>query len=389
MPYDKRKCKEKGHSMKISRINTYLVNEGWRNFVFVKVISEDGLEGIGEAYSCGPDDATVAVIHDFETWLVGEDPRNIEFLWQKMYNFSRFPGGSVVNAAISGIEQALWDISARALGVPVWRLLGGKCRDKVRVYQGIGADPQVALRLVEEKGYTAFKIGPFESGSDQKPVNSHPREAAARLKRLRDALGEDFDIGVDPHAKIFEPIRAVQMAEALAPYKPFFFEEPLRPENVDALASVRAKVTIPIATGEMLYTKFAFRDVLVKGAADILQPDVCITGGLGEMKKIAAMAEAFYTNIAPHNPMGPVATAVNVHFAASTQNFLILEYIPDDQPPRRDLIKEPLVVKDGHIAVPETHGYGVELNEEAFGKYPWKRWHRGFSYRRDGAVAYL
>jgi len=374
--------------VKISHINTYLVNGG-RNHLFVKVVTDDGIEGIGEAYSCGPDTATVEVIHDFEEWLVGEDPRNIEFLWQKMYTFSRFPGGSVVNAAISGIEQALWDVSARELGVPVWRLLGGKCRDRIRVYQGIGADPDQALRLIERYGYTAFKMGPFEPGSDQQPVNSHPRVAAERLRRLRDALGDDIDIGVDPHAKIFEPIRAIQMADALAPYKPFFFEEPLRPENIAALAGVRAKVNVPIATGEMLYTKFEFREALVLGAADILQPDICLTGGVGEMKRIAGMAEAFYTNIAPHNPMGPVATAVNVHFAASTQNFLILEYIPDDAEPRSLWVKEPLRVKHGTIEVPDTPGYGVELNEEVFGRFPAKRWHRGFSYQRDGAVAYL
>lgn len=374
--------------MKISHMCTYLVNAG-RNYVFVKVVTDEGLEGIGEAYSCGPDEAVVATIHDFEEWLVGEDPRHIEFLWQKLYNFTRFPGGLVVNAAISGIEQALWDITAKSLGVPVWRLLGGKCRDFVRVYQGIEADPQLALRLVEEKGYTAFKISPFEPDADRKPINSHPREAARRLRRLREALGDDFDIAVDPHAKIFEPIRAVQMADALAPYNPFFLEEPLRPENVDALVSVRAKSRIPIATGEMLSTKFAFREVLVKGAADILQPDVCLTGGLGEMKKIAAMAEAFYTKIAPHNPLGPVATAVNVHFAVSTQNFLILEYIPDDQPPRRDWVREPMPLVEGSIPVPETPGYGIELNEEAFGKYPVKRWHRGFSYQRDGSIAYI
>jgi galactonate dehydratase len=375
--------------MKISHINSYLVSDGGRNFIFVKVVAEDGHWGIGEAYSCGPDEATAAVIHDFEEWLVGEDPRNVEFLWQKMYNFTRFPGGSVVNAAISGIEQALWDLSARELGVPVWRLLGGRCREKVRVYQGIAPEPELACRLIEEKGYTAFKISPFAADSDRRPASAHARGAAARLRRLRDAVGDEVDIGVDPHAKVFEPVRALEMAEALAPYRPFFFEEPLRPENVDALAYLRARVAVPIATGEMLYTKFAFREVLVKQAADILQPDVCVTGGLGEMKRIAGMAEAFYTNIAPHNPMGPVATAVNVHFAASTQNFLILEYIPDDRPPRRDWVKEPLRVEGGYIPVPDSPGYGVELNEEAFGKYPARRWHRGFSYRQDGSVAYL
>ncbi|MER3404285.1 MAG: hypothetical protein C4289_03195 [Chloroflexota bacterium] len=221
------------------------------------------------------------------------------------------------------------------------------------------------------------------------PWNRVVREAAARLEGIRKAVGEEVDIGVDPHAKIFEPVRALEMAEALKPYKPFFFEEPLRPENIDALAEFKKQCPIPVATGEMLYTKYEFRDLLARGAADILQPDVCLTGGLSEMKKIAAMAEAHYVTVAPHNPMGPVATAVNVHFAIATQNFLILEYIPDDEPPRRDLVKEPLVVKDGYIEAPARPGLGIELNEEAFGKYPYRSWHRGFPWRPDGSIGFI
>ena len=162
------------------------------------------------------------------------------------------------------------------------------------------------------------------------PCSAVVRESAQRLEAVREAVGEDIEIGVDSHARIFEPVRALEMAEALKPYRPFFFEEPLRPENIDALADVQASSPIPIATGEMLYTKFQFRELLEKQGADIIQPDVCIAGGLLEMKKIAAMAEAHYVTVAPHNPMGPVATAVNVHFAVSTPNFLILEYSPDD-----------------------------------------------------------
>jgi galactonate dehydratase len=380
--------------MKITRIETFLVHPDHRNLVFVKVHTDEGLYGIGEAYSCGPDRATEAAIHDFEEWLIGRDPLDIEGLWQLMYIGSRLPGGSVVNAAISGIDHALWDIKGKALGVPVWQLLGGKVRDRVRVYQNPGGRTpeeigERALALRERYGYTAFKINPHPPGSESMPWNRVVREAAARLEGIRKAVGEDIDIGVDPHAKIFEPVRALEMAEALKPYRPFFFEEPLRPENIDALAEFKKQCPIPVATGEMLYTKYEFRDLLVRGAADIIQPDVCLTGGLSEMKKIAAMAEAHYVTVAPHNPMGPVATAVNVHFAIATHNFLILEYIPDDLPPRRDLVKEPLVVKDGYIEVPTRPGLGIELNEEAFGKYPYRSWHRGFPWRPDGAIGFI
>jgi galactonate dehydratase len=380
--------------MKITRIETFLVHPDHRNLVFVKVHTDEGLYGIGEAYSCGPDRATEAAIHDFEEWLIGRDPLDIEGIWQLMYIGSRFPGGLIVNAAISGIDHALWDIKGKVLGVPVWQLLGGRVRDRVRVYQNPGGRTpeeigERALALRERYGYTAFKINPHPPSSEAMPWNRVVREAAARLEGIRKAVGDDIDIGVDPHAKIFEPVRALEMAEALKPYKPFFFEEPLRPENIDALAEFKKQCPIPVATGEMLYTKYEFRELLARGAADIIQPDVCVTGGLSELKKIAAMAEAHYVTVAPHNPMGPVATAVNVHFAIATHNFLVLEYIPDDQPPRRDLVKEPLVVKDGYIEAPMQPGLGIELNEEAFGKYPFRSWHRGFPWRPDGSIGFI
>jgi galactonate dehydratase len=379
--------------MRISRIQTFIAGLPGRNYLFVKVETDEGIHGIGEAYSCGPDDAVECCVADFERWLVGKDPRDIEALWHLMYGGSRFPGGSILYAALSGIEQALWDISAKAVGLPLYRLLGGKFRERVRVYQSPrGATPEAlaedAQRIVERYGYTALKISPQGPGFQNKPDSAVVREAAARLEAVRRAVGEDIDIGVDPHARIVEPIRALDLCRALEPYRPYFVEEALRPENIDAMAEVKAKSPVPIATGEMLYTKFQFRELIEKRAADIIQPDVCITGGILEMKKIAALAEANYLTVAPHNPMGPVATAVNVHFALSTPNFLVLEYTPDDEPPRRDLILEPLVVKDGYIEAPEKPGIGVELNEELLLKYPLKEWHRPFLYGPDGALRF-
>jgi len=380
--------------MQITEIKTYIVNPGNRNLVFVRVCTDEGIDGIGEAYSVGPDDATVATIRYFADWLKGFDPMDIEALWARMYNGSRFPGGSILNSAISGIEHALWDITGKALGVPVYRLLGGKCRDKIRVYQSAGggtpeALAEGALALIDRYGYTAIKISPYAPGSDEMPYNEVLKQAAARMEAVRKAVGDSVDIGVDSHAKILEPVRAVMMAEAITPYRPFFLEEPIRPENIDALATVTSKVKIPVATGEMLYTKYEFRDLLVRQAADIIQPDVCCTGGVMECKKIAGMAEAFYVPLAPHNPMGPVATAVNVHLATAIPNFLILEYIPDDQPPRSELVKEPMKVENGYIPIPTKPGLGIELNEEAFSKYPYRPWNRGFPRHADGSMAFI
>jgi galactonate dehydratase len=381
-------------AIKITDIKTYLLGVGGRNLVFVKVETDQGIHGIGEAYSAGPDEATVATINDFKRWLIGQDPRNIEHLWALMYNFTRFPGGLVVNSALSGIEHALWDISGKAAGVPVYMLLGGKCRDKVRVYQsaGGGEPNQVAdsaKALVEKYGYTAVKMSPHPRSGNALPYNRVTRAAGQRVKAVREALGPDVDIGVDIHAKFFEISRASRVAREIEPYNPMWLEEPIRPENVDAMRKLSDRVNIPLASGECNYTKYEFQKILAAEALDIVQPDVCVCGGLLEMKKIAAMAEANYVVVAPHNPMGPVATVVNVHFAASTPNFFILEYHPDDVAPRKDLLKETHVVKDGYLALPTKPGLGIELNEEAFRHYPPKPWHRGFDYRADGSVAYI
>jgi galactonate dehydratase len=380
--------------IKISDIKTYLVGLASRNLVFVKVETDQGIHGIGEAYSCGPDEATVATVQDFKRWLVGQDPRNIEHLWALMMNFTRFPGGLVVNAAISGIEHALWDILGKAVGVPVYRLLGGKCRDKIRVYQSArGDEPEVvadhAKTLVQKYGYTAVKMSPHMPDGNARPYNQLNRGAGQRVAAVRNALGKDVDIAVDIHAKFFEVRRAARLARAIEPYEPMWLEEPIRPENAAAMARLAKQVNIPLASGECNYTKHEFNTILAAEALDIVQPDVCLCGGLLEMKKIAAMAEANYVMVAPHNPMGPVATTVNVHFAASTPNFLILEYHPDDEAPRKDLLQEPLMVKEGYLPLPDKPGLGIELNEEAFRHYPPRPWHRSFEYRADGSVGFI
>ena len=378
--------------MKIIDIQSYGVNLGGGNHVFVKVLSDEHIYGIGEAYRVGPDAATVAVIDDFKSWLIGEDPFRLEHLWRLMYNGSRFPGGSIGYAALSGIEIALWDLKGRALGRPVYELIGGRCRDRIRVYRGIGgATPDAlaadALRAVAE-GFTAVKFAPQPPDSEKMPWGMVLRGTAERMEAVRKAVGDAVDVGLDPHARIFEPYKARELTEAVRLYRPMFVEEPLRPENIPALAALRREVGVPIATGEMLYTKYAFRDILAGGAADILQPDLLICGGLLEAKKIAAMAEAHYVTVAPHSPLGPVSTAVAVHFAASTPNFLILEYQPDQSGPSRDLVRKPLLFEDGYIRIPDQPGLGIELSESAFAGKPLKPWRRALVVETDGNIGY-
>ena len=380
--------------MKITGITCHIVDGGARNIVLVRTETDDGIVGWGEAFSVGPDLAVAATIDHLKDWILGDDPRDIERLWATMYQGLRFPPGSVGLAAISGIEHTLWDISAKALGLPVYRLLGGRVRDRVRVYQGCtGPTPEAAaekaLALVEEYGYTAFKMSPFPPDDHLRPWNEVLREGPRHMAAVREAVGDDVDIGLDVHAKVLEPMRALELARAVEPYNPFFFEEPIRPEGIREMAWLRRRSPIPIATGEALYAKFQFNDLVRQQAADIIQPDVCVCGGLMEMKKIAAIAEGHDVVVAPHNPMGPLAGAINLHFAASTTNFLVLEYRVHDKGRWREFVKAPWTPVDGHLAIPETPGWGLEIDEDALDRYPAITWRRGNPIRADNSPAYI
>ena len=376
-------------AMKITDIKTFLVGAGGRNWVYVKVLTDQGIFGIGEAYSAGPDEATVKVIEDFKSWLVGNDPRNVQYLFDLMYNTTRFPGGIIVNSAISGIEHALWDIAGKSAGVPVWALLGGRIRNKVRVYQSTsGATAQQAgenaKRMIETYGYTALKMGIQATG--EMPYNQATRVTAEHVRAVREAVGPDIDIGVDVHAKFFEAERAIRLAKAIEPYNPMWMEESVRPENYDAMKKVADHVSIPLASGESNYGIYEFKQLIDRQALDFVQPDICCCGGVLTLKKIAALAEAQYILVAPHNPMSPLATAINVHFAASTPNFYILEYAAPDSGARKNVLKEPLMVnKDGYLDIPNKPGWGMELNEEAFKSMPPAPWRRGTSFHADGS----
>ncbi|MCC6857677.1 MAG: mandelate racemase/muconate lactonizing enzyme family protein [Bryobacterales bacterium] len=380
-------------ALRIADVQAFPIGAMNHNWVFVKITTDQGIYGWGQCYSVGPDLAVAEVVRDFKSWLLGKDPRNVEYLWATMYQFTRFPGGSVINAAISGIEHALWDIAGKAAGLPVYMLLGGKCRNKVRVYQSTGGGTPAQLaanakQLIAERGYNAIKMAPYPPGSQAMSYNAVTRAAGERAAAVREAVGPDIDLLFDAHATIFEPVRAFQMAEALKPAMPLFLEEPLRMENVDALSALKHKVEIPIATGECLYTKFEFREVLERQAADIIQPDICLVGGFLEMKKIAAMAEAHYVTVAPHWG-GTMANMINCHFGACTPNLLIVEYVPDHTGPYKDLIRDMIAAKDGYLEIPEKPGWGYEMNEEAFRHYPPKPWHRGFAFRADGTPDYI
>ena len=380
--------------MKITGIKTFVAQFGSRPRALLKVETDEGIYGWGEAYSTGPD-LSVEPIADYIFEMVkGDDPRRIEYIMMKLHQQFRFPPGGAGLSAISAVDHALWDISGKAAGLPVYMLLGGAARDRVRVYHGIGGRSgkelsDSAQRLHDEWGFTAFKTGPYLLDPDADRWGRVCATAADYFADIRKHTPENWEFAFDPHAKIFEPIRALQLANALAPYDPYFYEEPLRPEHIPAWSKLRAQMQVPLATGESLYTRFEFLDLIAAQGADIIQPDICICGGLLEMRKIAAIAEAHYVTIAPHNPMGPLATAVNVHFAAATPNFKILEYILPTSSRWSNWVDEPYLPNDGYLELRDRPGLGVEINEDAIRDNDYTHWQRTCPIRPDGSTGYI
>lgn len=385
--------------MKIVRISTRVVNATMRNWVFVKVETDEGLVGWGEASLEWKTRAVAGCVDDLAPLILGEDPRRIEHLYQSMYRHSFFRMGVVGMSAVSGIEQACWDILGKSLGVPVHQLLGGAVRDSIRMYDHLGGGEMHALYLHDQPermaeraresvaaGYSAIKalVVPITEPLDGlAPL----RRAAACMAAIRDAVGEEVDVMVDLHGRT-TPAMAIQYGQVLTPYRLLFLEEPCPPENVPAMAEVaRALPGVPIASGERLVTRFAFRELFEQRACAVVQPDLCHCGGIWEARKIAAMAEAYYVSIAPHNPLGPIATAASVQFGFATPNFLIQEAIRADVPWRDAVVTAPVQVTGGRVALPSAPGLGVEVDEAEAAKHPFAQEVLMQPRHRDGAVA--
>ncbi len=385
--------------MKITNVSTVIVNANMRNWIFVKVeTDEPGLHGWGEATLEWKTASVVGAVQDISRFIIGEDPRRIEHLYQMMYRQYFWKVGIEGMSAISGIEQALWDIKGKWLNVPVYELLGGRVRDRVRVYNHLGGGQMKSMyestepqefaeraRMVQELGYTALKFMPIPRTEPVEGTRS-VKYAAHLVQTVREAVGDEMDLMVDLHARCM-PAMAVQYCHALEPYGLLFFEEPCPTEDIDATVEVTRKARIPIATGERLTTLYQFREVLEKRACHIIQPDLSHCGGLWEARKIAAAAEAYSMAVAPHNPNGPLALAVAVHFALATPNWLIQEMITNDVPWRDEVLDAPLEVKEGYIQPPTRPGLGVEVNERAAAKYPFKTEAEQRFFHPDGAVA--
>jgi len=366
--------------MKIVDVKSYVLGTPWRNLTFVQVLTDDGLEGVGEVRMVNHTDALLGyLVEAVPHHVLGHDPANIEDLVQRMYRNDYERGGEVAMSAIAAVEMACWDIVGKALGKPVYRLLGGAVRDRIKAYANgwytVERTPDefhhAATRVID-KGYRALKLDPFGAGYYELE-RTEKSKAIALVEAVRDAVGPDTDILVEMHGR-FNPATAIEMARALEPFHPAWIEEPTPPENLAALKKVAEKVSIPVATGERLHTRYEYRTLFELQAADIIQPDITQMGGLLETKKLAAWAEMYYVLVAPHNVGGPVSTAAALHFAACTPNFKIQEHFNDftDAWVKDAASGNPEVV-DGYFTLPQGPGLGVKLNLDVVREHPQQR----------------
>ncbi len=368
--------------MQITDIKHFLVNPTrGKNLCFVKIETEQGIYGWGEAYTQADRDLQItAHIDQLRRYLIGQDPRHIKRFLQWAYDdFAGRRGAMDFWCAVSGIEHALWDITGKAAGMPVHMLLGGACRDRIRVYangwSGGGnssADIAERARKVVDMGFTAMKFDPIP-GAWRTFVSKEVEDAAIEnVRAVREAVGPDIDILVEMHRRL-APMHARRIGKAIEQYRPFWYEEPVLAENIPALAEIRRDVDIPIVTGEELYTKFEFREVFEKRAADIINPDVCNVGGILELKEIAAMAEPYFVVVSPHNYNSTtLGLAATLQVSAHIPNFLITEYFVNLEEFGRDIAITPFEVENGYIRVPEAPGIGIDLDEDALAKYPYQ-----------------
>ena len=339
----------------------------YERYLFVQITTDTGLTGVGEAGVWGFPEAADGSIEAFSRYLVGQDPLKIEHHAQYMYRNAHFMGASITGA-IAAIDIALWDIVGKYFQAPVYELLGGRCRDKIRVYVHLtGETPDemaASARQWVQRGITAVRFTPLVEGFHNWRYSRVMAECVDRVAAVREAVGDDVDLCVEVHRRL-NPTEAQQLARELEPFRILFLEDPIVPDSVQSMSELAKSIQVPIATGERLTTIFEFRELLAAGGVAYLRPDVCLAGGITQSKKIAGLAESFHVGIIPHNPLSPVSTAACVQIDACVPNFVLQEYTGDDLSPKRDMVVEPLKLVNGYLCLPDVPGIGVELSEAA------------------------
>ena len=345
--------------MKITKLETFHVKPRW---LFLKISTDEGICGWGEPIVEGRARTVETAVHELEPLLIGANPLAIEALWTQMYRGTFYRGGPVLTSAISGIDQALWDIKGKYHGVPVYELLGGPTRERIRTYAHCGGEtPEAFIERAKEliaQGFDAFKTG-LPGPVEAIPTRAYVDRVVGHVSQIREALPPEVDLAIDFHGKP-TPAAAQILIDELQSCRLLFIEEPIQCENVPALARLAARSTTPIATGERIFTRWGFREILEQGAAHVLQPDICHAGGISEVRKIAAMAETYYALIAPHNPLGPISLAAGLAVAASIPNFLCQEQVHLGE----GYLKQPFVIEGGHLPLPTAPGLGIEVDED-------------------------
>ena len=347
------------------------------NWVFVKVYTDDGIDGVGEATLEYKEKALVGAVEHIKEVLVGENPLDTEKHWHNIYRDAYWRGGAVLMSALSAVEMALWDILGKSLNAPVYQLLGGKVNEKVRIYVNgwfAGAkEPEEfgeKAKIAVQRGVTAMKWDPF--GKSYLEISNKDLDKALRcVAAVREAAGPDVDLLIEGHGR-FNIATGIKIAKELEQFNPMFFEEPTPPDSIDALLEVKKKSPVPISAGERAYTRWEYQRFLEKRCADFIQPDISHAGGISELRKIGAMSEPYYVGFAPHNPSGPVANAATLQLAACSPNFSILEIMYSDVDYRKDVTNEDLKYEDGFMFIPDKPGLGIEINEEECLKHPYQ-----------------
>lgn len=392
--------------MKITGVRTVLVNPGQRvswgtghgkNWVFVKIETDAGPHGIGEAFGTCKDKTIEAAVEEYARWLVGKEPGGILRHWQAMVRGDRYPLGTANMAAVSGIEHALWDLAGKQCGLPVYKMLGGPCRDRIRLYASSGffwswaKSKKESLATVAKhfakSGFTAVKFNASPDDFASKSAAAMLAASVERIRSVRESLGDEIDICLDYHGRSLNPSEAIQFAREIERYRPFFLEEPALSELPASLAEVKSKTSIPIAGGERCVSRDMARALIEQRAVHIFQPEPTANGGILETIKQAAACEMFHIQIAPHHSCSPVSLVMSGHIAACTPNFLIQEMNCDmDSACVKDVIVHLPEIRDGHLCLSNRPGLGIDINEEAARAYPFKPSDRPVPILPDGAV---
>jgi len=370
--------------MKITRLETTFIKPRW---LFLKIHTDEGLVGYGEPVVEGRARTVATAVHEMEEYLIGKNPLEINKHWQILYRSTFYRGGPVLTSALSGVEQALWDIKGKYHGVPSYQLLGGPVRDRIRVYaHAHGNTVEEFVKRANEQialGYTALKTS-FEGPVREIDTPAYVKKCVNKIAAIRSGIPDHVDLAVDLHGR-FTPAMAIRLAKELEPFNLLFLEEPCLPDNVDAMVKIARSTTIPIAAGERLFTRWGFRELLEKQAVAVVQPDTCHCGGIQEAIRIANMAETYYAAIAPHNPLGPISLAACLQVDACVPNFLCQEQVSLGE----GYLKEPFQIHNGFIELPTKPGLGIELDEEALqnqqsdGNWVTPRWF----HQDDGSFA--